>query len=282
MQLPVGIVDSHVHLLPGRIGEKVRAIFEAGQATGRFTLAYPSDHAEVVEHLRSEGVTCAWSLPYAHRADVADGLNEASAVTARRFTGDGFEVVGGATVHPSDRDPARIVRRALEELGLRVLKLHCSVGGFSVDDAALVPALTVAEEHSMPVVVHLGHRADGLTEGHEIAAIDAVCARHPGLPVVLAHFGHHSAPEAAAMFDRHPNFHADLTPVVTAAPNVDAAMLGRWSGRILFGSDTPNTAVSVTDHVTWLGQFGLDEIAFAAITGGNARRLVENVNARSR
>jgi hypothetical protein len=25
-----GVVDSHVHLLPGRIGEKVRAIFEAG------------------------------------------------------------------------------------------------------------------------------------------------------------------------------------------------------------------------------------------------------------
>ena len=34
------IVDSHVHLLPGRIGEKVRAFFTAGEDRGAFTLAY--------------------------------------------------------------------------------------------------------------------------------------------------------------------------------------------------------------------------------------------------
>lgn len=43
-----GIVDSHVHLLPGRIGEKVRAIFEAGETSGRFVLAYPSDHEKEI------------------------------------------------------------------------------------------------------------------------------------------------------------------------------------------------------------------------------------------
>ncbi|MEY3691662.1 MAG: hypothetical protein RJB57_1318 [Actinomycetota bacterium] len=274
-----GIVDSHVHLLPGRIGEKVRAIFEAGETSGRFVLAYPYDHEEVVTRLRAEGVRGVWSLPYAHKAGVAEGLNEASAATAARFTDGTFRVTGGATVHPDDADPASIVHRAVGTHGLRVLKLHCSVGDFGIDDPRLTPALTAAEEHRMPTVVHLGHNPNGLTEGHELDSLRTVCARHPGLPVVLAHFGHHSAPEAVALFAEFANFHADLTPVVTSAPNVTAAMLARWADRILFGSDAPNTAVSVTDHLDWLGSFGLDDSATAAITGGNARRLVAAVAA---
>lgn len=272
-----GIVDSHVHLLPGRIGEKVRAIFEAGETSGRFVLAYPSDHEKVVTRLRSEGVRAVWSLPYAHKAGVADGLNEASAATAARFTDGEFGVTGGATVHPDDTDPAGIVHRAATVHGLRVLKLHCSVGDFGIDDPRLTPALAAAEEHRMPTVVHLGHNPNGLTEEHELDGLRTVCARHPGLPVVLAHFGHHSAPEAVALFAEFANFHADLTPVVTSAPNVTAGMLSRWSDRILFGSDAPNTAVSVTDHLAWLGSFGLDEGALGAITSGNARRLVDAV-----
>ena len=272
-----GIVDSHVHLLPGRIGEKVRAIFEAGARAGRFALAYPSAHEHVVAQLRAEGVGAVWSLPYAHKAGVAEGLNEASAVTAARFTGADFRVTGGATVHPDDPDPAGVVHRAVEVHGLRVLKLHCSVGDFGIDDPRLTPALGAAEQHRMPTVVHLGHDPNGLTEGHELAGLRTVCARHPGLPVVLAHFGHHSAPEAAELFDEFPNFHADLTPVVTSAPNVTAGMLSRWPERILFGSDAPNTALSVTEHLAWLGSFGLDDAMLAAITSSNAGRLVDGV-----
>ncbi|MGA1362159.1 MAG: amidohydrolase family protein [Ilumatobacteraceae bacterium] len=268
-----GIVDSHVHLLPGRIGEKVRAIFEAGETAGRFVLAYPSGHDEVVSQLRAEGVVGVWSLPYAHKPGVAEGLNEASATVAARFTDGAFRVTGGATVHPGDEDPAGIVHGAVARHGLRVLKLHCSVGDFGVDDPRLTPALAAAEEHRMPTVVHLGHNPNGLTEGHELDSLRTVCARHPGLPVVLAHFGHHSAPEAVALFAEFANFHADLTPVVTSAPNVTSEMLSLWADRILFGSDSPNTAVSVTDHLAWLGSFGLDDPAVAAITGGNARRL---------
>lgn len=272
-----GVIDSHVHLLPGRIGEKVRAIFEAGEHAGRFRLAYPAGHAETVAILRSEGVTGIWSFPYAHRTDVAEGLNLASSAIAREHTVDDFSVTGGATVHPDDDDPAGVVTRALSVHGLKVLKLHCSVGDFRIDDPRLTPALSVAAEASMPVIVHLGHSADGLTEEHELDAVGTVCARHPGLPFVLAHCGHHSAPAAGRFFAEHPNFHADLTPVVTAPPDISAAVLAAHHDRILFGSDAPNTAISVTDHLAWLDSFGLPAGARDAITGRNARRLVAAV-----
>ena len=271
------VVDSHVHLLPGRIGEKVRAFFTAGEARGGFTLAYPADHKTVADRLVDEGVNEIWCLPYAHKPGVADGLNAATAEIMESFADHAMSVVGGATVHPADESPRAVVERAVTENGLRVLKLHCSVGDFAVDDPRLNVTFTMAAARRLPVVVHLGHAVNGLTEEHEIDSISRVCDLHPDLPVVLAHFGHHSAPRANVLFERHANFHVDLTPVVTAAPDVTVDMLAVHADRILFGSDAPNTAISVTAHIAWLRSFGLNPRDEAAILGANARRLTDAV-----
>ena len=271
------VVDSHVHLLPGRIGEKVRAFFTAGESGGSFSLAYPADHTMVADRLVEEGVDEIWCLPYSHKAGIADGLNESTSAIVHNFAGHPLSMIGGATVHPADDSPAAVVERAVRVHGLRVLKLHCSVGDFAVDDAKLDGAYSAAAEMHLPVVIHLGHAVNGLTEEHEIESISRVCAAHPGLPVVLAHFGHHSAREANVLFDRHPNFHADLTPVVTARPDVDGGMLAANADRILFGTDAPNTAISAAAHMEWLRSFGLAEADLTAILGGNARRLTDAV-----
>ena len=49
-----GTVDAHVHLLPGRLAEKVRGFFEAG---GLVDLVYPLDHGEVCERLAADGIS---------------------------------------------------------------------------------------------------------------------------------------------------------------------------------------------------------------------------------
>lgn len=271
-----GIVDSHVHLLPGRIGEKVRGIFEAGQA--RFgPLAYPADHDTVVSMLAAEGVEEIWTFPYAHKPGVADGLNVSCADTVSRFATASLRVTGGGTVHPGDDDPVGIVRRAVDELGLKVLKLHCSVGDFAVDDARLDPVFGLCRERRLPVVVHLGHAPNGRTEADELPSIAHVASRHPDLRLILAHCGHHSAPEAARLLDDHGMLHVDLTPVVDEHPNVEPDFLERHSDRILFGSDAPNTALSVTRCREWLTAFGLPDESTRAIMGANARRLREAV-----
>ncbi len=134
----IRIVDSHVHLLPGRLGDKVRAFFDAG-ISSRVPLAYPHDHDSVVRTLADEGVDEIWTLPYAHKPQIASGLNIASAATVKQFADSPIRIIGGATVHPGDDNAAEIVRVAIDELGLRVLKLHCSVGSFSLDYQRLMP-----------------------------------------------------------------------------------------------------------------------------------------------
>jgi predicted TIM-barrel fold metal-dependent hydrolase len=270
------VVDSHVHLLPGRLGQKVRAFFDAGVSSS-FTLAYPNDHPVVIDTLAREGVDAIWTLPYAHKAGVAEGLNAASAETVAQFAQSPVRVIGGLTIHPADENPVAIVRQAVDVLGLRVLKLHCSVGNFAVDDVRLEPVFTFASERHLPAVVHLGHNVNGRTDAEELPAIGEVADKFPGMPLILAHCGHHAAPEAIALMDLHPSLHADLTPVVTEHPTITAEHIARHPDRILFGSDCPNTTLSVTACIAWLTNMNVPQDVLQKVLGGNALRLTAAV-----
>jgi uncharacterized protein len=137
--------------------------------------------------------------------------------------------------------------------------------------------MALAAERRLPVVVHLGHGVDGRTEREELPAIGRVGDRHPAVPLILAHAGHHSAREAVRLLDRHPGLHLDLTPVVVEHPDLDSTHLGAQSGRVLFGSDAPNTGRRVTQGLEWLESLGLPPATLAAILGGAARRLTARV-----
>lgn len=274
--LGMTVVDSHVHLLPGRLGEKVRAFFDAGIGTST-PLAYPNNHDVVVNSLHHEGVDEIWTLPYAHKPGVARGLNEAACDTVRQFVDAPLSIVGGLTVHPGDDDAVSIVSDAVDNLGLRVLKLHCSVGSFLVSDARLHSVYAFANERRLPVVIHLGHNVNGKTEVDELPAIAAIADAFPDMPLILAHCGHHSAPAALQLMLQHPTLHADLTPVVREFPEVDASHLELLANRILFGSDAPNTAISVTQCLRWMSDMNLSDEACISILGANAQRLIANV-----
>lgn len=270
------VVDSHVHLLPGRLGEKVRAFFDAGIGS-RMQLAYPNDHDFVVNSLHREGVDAIWTLPYAHKPGVARGLNEASAATAQQFAEAPMQIIPGLTVHPGDDDVVSIVQDGVDSLALRVLKLHCSVGSFTIDDPQLKPVFAFAHERRLPVIVHLGHNVNGRTEAEELPSIAEVSDNYPDVPMILAHCGHHSAPTALKLMREHPSLYADLTPVVSEFPDVDVESLEELSDRILFGTDAPNTTISVTNCLQWLTGMNLSHNALSLIVGENALRLTSQV-----
>lgn len=268
------LVDAHTHLLPPRLMAAVRAFFASRGAT---SWAYPPGQAETVAMLAAEGVDELWSLPYAHKPGAALAMNEASAATVAQFAAGPVTVVGGATVHPGDEDPVAVVTDAVDRLGLRVLKLHCSVGRFDLEDDRLAPVLHFAAERRLPVVVHLGRAESGRTEDAELPELDRVAGAHPDTRLVLAHCGHHAGPAALDLLDRHPSLHADLTPVVSEPAVLDADHVAALAGKLLFGSDAPNARRTVTEDLAEVRSYGLDAAAEAAILGGNARRLIADV-----
>ena len=267
--VPDGIVDCHVHLLPGRLGEKVREFFDA-HISG--SLAYPNDHGAVLDALAAAGVTQAWHLPYVHKPGVAAGLNVSSAELVMTWRSHPVSLVGGIAVHPGDEAPERIVGDAVDGLGLRVVKLHCSVGGFDVDDPRLERMWGVVASRSVPVVVHAGHDVSGTTRASELAGIDRIAARFPTAPIVIAHAAHPDTSAALALVERHDNVYVDLTPRVVDLVDVSDDVLERLHERVLFGSDLPNTQVRIEANLARLTT--LTTTTRTAITFANAHRLV--------
>lgn len=272
------VVDAHVHLLPDRLQAAIRGFFDRyGIDSGRF--AYPADHGEVCDRLAAEGISEVWSLPYARRPGSAADLNKSMAglVAARR--GGPVRVIGGCTVHPGDDQPLTIVRSAVEDMGLRVLKLHCSVGEFTPDDPGLDPVWGYAAEVALPVVLHAGHAADGHTDDAELEPVAEVARRHPGARVIIAHCGHTASQAALRLVAGHEHVYADLTPVIHRPVRPSAAQLTALAGKLLFGSDAPNTGLTVTQLLGGLTGPDLPAEAWTALTSGTARRLIRDVRA---
>jgi uncharacterized protein len=284
--VPSPVTDAHTHLLPPRLQAAIRDFFYARGFPGD-GFAYPADPGEVCDRLAAEGIGAAWSLPYARRPGSAAELNQAMArfAAAQRGGGGALRVVGGCTVHPADDRPADLVRAAVEDLGLRVLKLHCSVGDFAADDRRLDPVWEYVSAVALPVVLHAGHAPDGYTEAAELAPVETVARRHPEARIIIAHCGHTASSEALRLVAEHAGLHADLTPVLHQPVRPDPAALAAAAGKVLFGSDAPNTGLSVSSLLAGLagaagdGDGALSAEARAAITGGTAQRLIAGVRA---
>lgn len=269
------IVDSHVHLLPGRLAEKVRAFFE--QHIVATTLAYPLDHATILDKLHQAGISMVWTLPYAHKAGVAAGLNVASAATVQQFADHPVTVVGGATIHPEDENPAAILQEAFDTLNLKVLKLHCSVGNFAPNDLRLNPVWGLISKRHIPAIVHVGHAVSGHTHAQDLASLEKVAQNFPQACIIIAHCGHPAGEQALDLVEKYPEVYADLTPVVTELIDLPAPRVQKLAHKILFGSDAPNVALTSVQCQQHVRNFKLDSQAQASIFGGNARRLLSEV-----
>jgi hypothetical protein len=235
------------------------------------TLAYSGVRKDdVVRAERDAGVDRFWALPYAHKAGVAASLNEWMADEVAPIPG----AVAAATFHPGDVDLPELVARAFDGLGLRLAKLHCSVGEFDADDLRLEPLWRAAEAFAIPVVEHAGRHVNGRTSAHELAPIGRVAAAHPELRLVIAHAGLPDIDAALDLLERHPALHADLTSAVEWQYPLPVDRLEALHARILFGSDCPSTTRTIVESADGIRRLGLDDRALRAILGENAMRLV--------
>jgi predicted TIM-barrel fold metal-dependent hydrolase len=237
-------------------------------------LAYPPDLGAVLDRHAEAGICQVWNLPYAHKPGVAREINLSMASLAETLAGHSVRIVRGATVHPLDADPSADLRDAYNDLGARVLKLHCSVGEYPPDDPRLADVYDTAAELGVPIVIHVGVAIDGETHEPDLIAFESAARRHPDTSFIVAHAGAPAHRSVFALMDRLPNVWADLTPVVHDPVPVEAAALERVSDRVLFGSDAPNTGVDLRRLIDWFDTLDLGEPARRRIRQDNAIRLL--------
>ena len=268
-----GIHDLHTHFLPPQVMAKVRAQFDgAGPKIGReWPLRYRDTDERLVEVLRSLGVLSFTALPYAHRPEMADWLNDWAADFAARTPG----ARACGTFYP-EPDAAAYVAERLE--AVEVWKVHVQVGDFDVRDSLLDQAWGLIEDAGTPVVLHAGS-GPVPTEHTGPGPVAGLLQRHPRLRLVIAHAGAPEYAEFLGLAERYDRVGLDTTMAFTdffseMGGHYPAELVPRLrdlglAGKVYLGSDFPNVPYPYVHQLEALERLDLGEEWLRAVCHDN-------------
>lgn len=184
-------------------------------------------------------------------------------------------LLGYGTVTPRDPDAVAEVERSFAELGLRGLKLHPWLQGFSMHEAGLDPICEIVAGAGGVLLSH-----DGTPPYSTPAQIAALARRHPRLPVVLGHGGLHDLwREALALTQETDNLYLCIcgTPPYAARQILAQAP----PHKVLFGTDAGLSDKASQDYavarVTEIDGWGITEAQRRAMLVDNPARLLEGL-----
>ncbi|MFI6878258.1 amidohydrolase family protein [Streptomyces sp. NPDC050400] len=270
-----GLVDVHTHFMPERVLRKVWAYFDsAGPLTGvPWPITYREEEDRRLARLREFGVVAFTSMLYPHKAGMAEWLNGWAADFAARTP----DCLHTATFFP-EPGAGDYVRRAIED-GARIFKAHVQVGAYDPADPLLDPVWGALAEAGVPVVTHCGSGpAPGKHTGPEPMA--RVLARHPRLPLVVAHLGMPEYGEFLDLAERYPEVRLDTTMAFTdfserqaPFPREELGRLRDLGDRVLLGSDFPNIPYPYVHQLEAVERLGLGEEWVRAVCHGNGAAL---------
>jgi predicted TIM-barrel fold metal-dependent hydrolase len=271
-----GLFDVHTHFLPPRVMAKVRAQFDtAGPLIGRpWPLQYRGEDDELVETLRRLGVRRFSALAYAHRPEMAEWLNDWSAAFAERVP----EALHCATFYPEPGAAQYTADRIRS--GAQLFKVHVQVGAFDVTDPLLDEAWGVVEDAGVPVVLHAGS-GPVATEHTGPGPVADLLARHPRLPLVIAHMGAPEYVDFLELAEKYDAVRLDTTMAFTdfftemggVFPADLMPRLADLQPKVLLGSDFPNIPYPYAHQLEALERLGLGEDWLRAVCWGNAAEI---------
>lgn len=170
--------------------------------------------------------------------------NRMIAEAAKRFPG---RLVPFFAIDPRRGGSSDMFARAVEDWGMRGLKLH-PTSGFFPNDEACYPLYEKCIEYGFPVVTHTGGILAPLKCLYTSPVyVDAVAADFPELPIIMAHAGMAYWLEVLMIAMNKPNVYIDFSALETLLVDHPGIFyprlrrfiddLGPW--RVFFGSDSP-------------------------------------------
>jgi predicted TIM-barrel fold metal-dependent hydrolase len=153
--------------------------------------------------------------------------------------------IGFCGVDPNEPAYREDFEHAIEDLGLRGIKLAPMYANFSPLDERLTPIYETAVRRGLPVLSHIGTTFCRFAplEFTRPILIDTLAMRFPDLTFIMAHLGHPWEPETLVVIRKHPNVWADLSALYYRPWQLyNSLILAQEYGvmkKILFGSDYP-------------------------------------------
>lgn len=188
------------------------------------------------------------------------------------------KLIGFASCDPTQPGHFDELRAAIEQLGLRGVKMGPIYAGFDPRDPICDPTYTYCQENGIPILFHTGTTFNrNAPLGYSRPWLfDEVAIRFPELHMVLAHAGHPFSEECLVVIRKHPHVYADVSALFYRPwqfyNSLLAAQEYNVTHKLLFGTDYPfaSTQESIDglrniNHVT--GNSGLPLIKDETIEG---------------
>ncbi len=170
------------------------------------------------------------------------------------------------------------LRRQLEDLGCRGLKLLPSYHHFHLTDRRLYPVYDAVQALGIPCMFHCGSSTFDRTLMRfcDPLQIDELCTDFPSLVVVAAHGGRGFWYREVAFLTRlHRNLYFDVAGLPPQRLLEYFPDLPRLTDRILFGTDWPVIPRGrIRPNIEAIRALPIPPAAMEAILGGTARRLL--------
>ncbi|MCZ6678378.1 MAG: amidohydrolase family protein [Candidatus Poribacteria bacterium] len=155
------------------------------------------------------------------------------------------KIIGFAAICPTEEDALTEVDRAVQELGLRGLKMSPIYGGWDPLHPRALQIYARAEELGLPIMFHQGTtfpRKAPLKYANPIL-LEEVALRFPNLRMIIAHIGHPWEAEAIVLIRKQPNVFADISGLFYRPwqfyNSLRLAVEYGVADKLLFGTDYP-------------------------------------------
>ena len=174
------------------------------------------------------------------------------------------KLIAFCSVMPDEESPAREVRRCVNELGMRGVKLYPVLQRYPPNHRKYYPIYDVAQEMGVPVVFHMGTHffPDCRLEYTKPLLLEEVALDFPNLKILCAHLGHPWVEDCIMLVRKAPNVYADISGLMLPGGKRTFSVVYRGLvlayeygalDKILFGSDypinTPGNCIEILKNI---------------------------------
>ncbi len=279
------VVDAHIHIQPQEMFRpEAFARMTAGRDDTDLVRSLCESPDNLLRHLDGEGVDRAVLVNYVS-PDVIGFTEEVNAWVGRYCRGHEDRLVPMGGVHPRlSRDPAGDLTRAVEQHGIRALKLHPPHQLFRLNayrDGGDLPQLAAvyarAQELGIPVMVHTGTSVFPAARNKygDPIDLDDVAVDYPNLTIIMAHGGRPLWMDVCFfLLRRHPNVYMDISGIPPSALPRYFPRLEEMADKAMFGTDWPGPGVpSIGTNLEAFRSLPMSEGAREAILSGTAEKV---------
>lgn len=239
-------------------------VFDAHGHVGKSATLPVSKHTaeDVVETITRLGVR---AICASHFEAILSDTEKGNKMLAEDVKKSGGKLFGYYTPSPFYEDEE--LQRYFEEgTGFLGVKLHASFQQTSLLNEGYAPALSLANEKKLPVLVHVWSAA-------EVSGVGELASRYKDSPFIIAHAGLIDSLRdgAIAVCKAHDNVFFDTAISFAPEGSLEYLISKVGADRVVYGSDTPT--FDGTMSFARLGMANIPEADKIKIFGENAKKL---------